>query len=58
MVLIRLAEFMEKAQKIKRQGHCGDVLSGGGAGFVATGILILLMVKVVPQFKAVFEKHD
>ena len=54
VVLIRLAEFMEKAQKIK-----GKVIAAMfypvAVLVVATGILILLMVKVVPQFKAVFE---
>jgi len=54
VVLIRLAEFMEKAQKIK-----GKVIAAMfypvAVLVVATCILILLMVKVVPQFKAVFE---
>jgi type IV pilus assembly protein PilC len=54
VVLTRLAEFMEKAQKIK-----GKVIAAMfypvAVLIVATGILILLMVKVVPQFKAVFE---
>ncbi|MCL4787132.1 MAG: type II secretion system F family protein [Verrucomicrobia bacterium] len=54
VVLTRLAEFMEKAQKIK-----GKVIAAMfypvAVLVVATGILILLMVKVVPQFKAVFE---
>lgn len=54
VVLTRLAEFMEKAQKIK-----GKVIAAMfypvAVLVVATAILILLMVKVVPQFKAVFE---
>jgi type IV pilus assembly protein PilC len=54
VVLTRLAEFMEKAQKIK-----GKVIAAMfypvAVMIVATAILILLMVKVVPQFKAVFE---
>jgi type IV pilus assembly protein PilC len=52
--LKRLAEFMEKAQKIK-----GRVKSAMIYPFavltVATGILILLMVYVVPKFKEVFD---
>src|SRR5713101_9186584 len=54
VVLARLSEFMEKAQKIK-----GKVIAAMfypvAVMVVATGILILLMVKVVPSFKAVFE---
>jgi type IV pilus assembly protein PilC len=54
VVLNRLSEFMEKAQKIK-----GKVIAAMfypcAVLVVATGILIILMVKVVPSFKAVFE---
>jgi len=54
VVLTRLAEFMEKAQKIK-----GKVIAAMfypvAVLVVATAILIILMVRVVPQFKAVFE---
>ncbi|HEX5739132.1 MAG TPA: type II secretion system F family protein, partial [Hydrogenophaga sp.] len=54
VVLQRLSEFMEKAQKIK-----GKVIAAMfypvAVLVVAVGILILLMVKVVPQFKTVFE---
>src|SRR5262245_57104921 len=54
VVLARLSEFMEKAQKIK-----GKVIAAMfypvAVMIVATGILIILMVKVVPSFKAVFE---
>src|SRR5262249_17799587 len=54
VVLTRLSEFMEKAQKIK-----GKVIAAMfypiAVLVVATAILIILMVKVVPQFKAVFE---
>src|SRR5437660_2278389 len=54
VVLARLAEFMEKAQKIK-----GKVIAAMfypiAVLIVATGILIILMVKVIPSFKAVFE---
>src|SRR5215469_740620 len=53
VVLKRLAEFSEKAQKIK-----GKVVSAMfypvAVLVVATGILIILMVKVVPSFEQVF----
>jgi type IV pilus assembly protein PilC len=54
VVLARLSEFMEKAQKIK-----GKVIAAMfypvAVLVVATAILIVLMVKVVPSFKSVFE---
>src|SRR5437588_8466906 len=54
VVLARLSEFMEKAQKIK-----GKVIAAMfypvAVMVVATAILIILMVKVVPSFKQVFE---
>src|SRR5437016_8916567 len=54
VVLNRLSEFMEKAQKIK-----GKVIAAMfypvAVLIVATAILIILMVKVVPSFKQVFE---
>src|SRR5438270_5795063 len=54
VVLSRLSEFMEKAQKIK-----GKVVAAmfypSAVMVVATAILIILMVKVVPAFKQVFE---
>src|SRR6266404_1253707 len=53
VVLTRLSEFMEKAQKIK-----GKVIAAMfypiAVLIVATGILIVLMVKVVPSFEQVF----
>ncbi|HZI33622.1 MAG TPA: type II secretion system F family protein, partial [Candidatus Binatia bacterium] len=53
VVLARLSEFMEKAQKIK-----GKVIAAMfypvAVLVVATGILIILMVKVVPSFEQVF----
>src|SRR5437588_928647 len=53
VVLTRLSEFMEKARKIK-----GKVIAAMfypvAVLIVATGILIVLMVKVVPSFEQVF----
>ena len=53
VVLIRLAEFMEKAQKIK-----GKVISAMfypvAVLVVATAIMFVLMTLVIPKFKEVF----
>jgi type IV pilus assembly protein PilC len=53
VVLNRLSEFMEKAQKIK-----GKVVAAmfypAAVMFVAVAILIILMVFVVPKFKQIF----
>lgn len=53
IVLNRLAEFMEKAEKIK-----GKVIAAmfypAAVMTVAVGILALLMVVVVPKFKTIF----
>jgi type IV pilus assembly protein PilC len=54
VTLRRLAEFMEKARKIK--GKIKSALYYPVAVLpVATGVVTLLSVFVVPQFKAVFE---
>lgn len=54
VVLNRLAEFMEKAQKIK-----GKVIAAMfypvAVMVVAVGILALLMIVVVPKFEAIFK---
>lgn len=54
VVLNRLSEFMEKAQKIK-----GKVVAAmfypAAVMVVAGGILILLMVVVVPKFEQIFQ---
>jgi type IV pilus assembly protein PilC len=53
VVLNRLSEFMEKAQKIK-----GKVVAAmfypAAVMFVAVAILLILMVFVVPKFKQIF----
>lgn len=53
VVLKRLAEFMEKAEKIK-----GKVIAAmfypSAVMIVAVGILALLMIVVVPKFKQIF----
>lgn len=54
VVLNRLAEFMEKAQKIK-----GKVIAAMfypvAVLIVATAILMILLVKVIPKFQEVFQ---
>ena len=57
VVLGRLAEFQEKAEKIKSKVKSAMtypivVLC------VAVGILVLLMVKIVPKFKEIFSSMD
>jgi len=53
VVLKRLAEFSEKAQKIKGKVKAA-LFYPIAVMFVAIGILILLMVFVIPKFKEVF----
>jgi type IV pilus assembly protein PilC len=53
VVLKRLAEFSEKAQKIKGKVKAA-MFYPVAVLIVATGIMILLMVFVVPKFKDVF----
>lgn len=53
VVLTRLAEFMEKAQKIKGKVKAA-LFYPVAVLVVAVGILILLMTMVVPKFKEVF----
>jgi len=53
VVLKRLAEFSEKAQKIKGKVKAA-LFYPVAVLIVATGILILLMVFVIPRFKEVF----
>ena len=54
IALKRLAEFLEKAQKIKARVKSAMVYPAAVLT-VAVGILILLMVYVVPRFKEVFD---
>ncbi len=57
VVLKRLAEFSEKAQKIKGKIKAA-LFYPIAVLIVATGILILLMTFVVPRFKEVFAGMD
>jgi len=57
VVLKRLAEFSEKAQKIKGKVKAA-LFYPVAVLFVAMGILTLLLVWVIPQFKSVFAGMD
>jgi type IV pilus assembly protein PilC len=54
LTLRRLAEFMEKAQRIKGKIKAA-LFYPASVLVVALGILVVLMVFVVPRFKAVFD---
>ncbi|NRA59212.1 MAG: type II secretion system F family protein, partial [Phycisphaerales bacterium] len=54
IILQRLAEFMEKAQRLKRQIK-GALVYPLVVVFVAVLILVLIMVVIIPQFQAIFE---
>jgi len=54
-VLIRLAEFMEKAQKIKNKVVSAMVYPMVVL-FMALGILTFLMIVIIPKFKQIFEE--
>ncbi|MCE9614105.1 MAG: type II secretion system F family protein [Lentisphaerae bacterium] len=53
-VLNRLAEFMEKAEHIKRKIK-GAMVYPTVVLFVATGILVFLLTKIIPQFAEIFK---
>ena len=56
VVLKRLAEFSEKAQKIKGKVKAA-LFYPVAVLFVAMGILALLLLFVIPRFKDVFDEH-
>ncbi len=57
IVLTRLAEYMEKANKLKNK-IVSAMVYPFIVMFIAVAILIFLMVVVVPQFKKMFEDLD
>lgn len=57
VVLTRLAEYMEKANKLKNKIVAAMVYPFI-VMFIAVAILIFLMVVVVPQFKVMFDDMD
>ncbi len=53
VALLRLAEFMEKAERIKNKVKAA-MFYPAAVMFVATGVMALLLVFVIPRFKEVF----
>jgi type IV pilus assembly protein PilC len=53
-ILLRLSDFMEKAQRIRRRILSASIYPAVVLS-VATGILLLIMIFVVPKFEQVFE---
>ncbi len=54
IILQRLADFKEKSQSLKRK-IIGAMVYPIVVIFVAVGVLTVIMVKVVPKFKKIFE---
>jgi type IV pilus assembly protein PilC len=54
-VLVRLAEFMEKAQKIKNK-VMGAMMYPMVVMVMALGILTFLMIVIIPKFKEIFSE--
>ena len=57
VILVRLAEFMEKAQKLKRKIIGAMVYPAAVVSF-AIAIVSGIMVFVIPKFKTIFEDFD
>ena len=57
IILQRLAEFMEKAESLKRKVK-GAMVYPVVVVMVAVGILTFIMLKIVPAFKQIFEDFD
>jgi type IV pilus assembly protein PilC len=57
VILRRLAEFMERSQALKRKVK-GALIYPIVVVMVAVGILAFIMIKIVPQFKKIFDDFD
>jgi len=57
VILRRLAEFMERSQALKRKVK-GALVYPIVVILVAVGILAFIMIKIVPQFKKIFDDFD
>ena len=55
VVLTRLAEFMEKAEKIKNKVK-GAMIYPVVLLFAATGILVFLLTTIIPKFEEIFKE--
>jgi len=53
IILQRLAEFMEKAQRLKRK-VIGAMVYPAVVVFVAVGIVLFIMLFIIPKFKEIF----
>jgi type IV pilus assembly protein PilC len=57
VILQRLADFMERAESLKRKVK-GAMIYPVVVILVATGILIFIMLKIVPVFQKMFEEFE
>jgi len=57
VILRRLAEFMERSESLKRKVK-GALVYPIVVVLVAVGILAFIMIKIVPQFKKIFDDFD
>jgi type IV pilus assembly protein PilC len=57
IILLRLAEFLEKAQSLKRKVK-GALVYPIVVVLVAVGILTFIMWKIVPEFEKIFEEFE
>ena len=57
VILQRLAEFLERAESLKRKVK-GALIYPIAVVLVAIGILVFIMLKIVPTFKKMFEEFD
>jgi len=57
MILQRLAEFLEKAEKLRRR-IVGAMMYPAVVIFVALAIVSLIMIFIVPKFTKIFEDFD
>lgn len=54
LILARLAEFMEKAQKLKKK-VVGAMIYPGVVISIAVGIVTMIMIFVIPKFEQIFK---
>jgi len=57
VILRRLSEFMERSESLKRKVK-GALVYPIVVVMVAVGILAFIMIKIVPQFKKIFDDFD
>ena len=54
-ILRRLADFLEKAEKLKKKVK-GAMIYPAAVSIIATGILTFIMVFIIPKFAAIFKE--